>query len=212
MTCGLGLAWFHQEHAAYGWDFPTVRERYALLEDALQLLPILWGPGSPPFHGKVLDVAEALCYPRPLQEHVPILVGGGGERRTLRLAAQYADACNLLGDVATVRHKATVLGAHCDAVGRDRASVAVTHLTTALVAEDDRRLGRLIEQLRPRRADPARYAASVNAGTVDDQVGRFRELAEAGAREVMLRLPDLGMVGTVEETLERMAKVIAAFR
>ena len=71
------------------------RQRYALLEDALQLLPLLWGPGTPAFEGRVLDVPEAICYPRPLQAKVPILVGGGGERRTLRLVARYADACNV---------------------------------------------------------------------------------------------------------------------
>ena len=82
-VCGLGLAWMEDEHRAYGWPFPSRAERYALLEDALQLLPLLWGPGTPSFQGRVLDVPEALCYPRPLQAKVPILVGGGGERRTL---------------------------------------------------------------------------------------------------------------------------------
>ena len=97
-VCGLGLAWFKAEHTAYGWPFPPVTERYDLLEDALRLLPLLWGPGSKPFEGAVLRVPETMCYPRPLQERVPLLVGGGGERRTLRLAARYADAANVFGD------------------------------------------------------------------------------------------------------------------
>ena len=108
-VCGLGLAWMEDEHRAYGWPFPSRAERYALLEDALQLLPLLWGPGTPSFQGRVLDVPEALCYPRPLQAKVPILVGGGGERRTLRLVARYADGCNIIGDVPVVRHKLEVL-------------------------------------------------------------------------------------------------------
>ena len=112
-VCGLGLAWFEAEHAAYGWEFPSVGRRYAMLEDALRLLPVLWGPGSPAFRGRVLTVPEAMCYPRPLQERIPIIVGGGGERRTLRLAARYADAANVFGDAATVRHKAAVLTEHC---------------------------------------------------------------------------------------------------
>jgi len=149
-----------------------------------------------------------VCYPRPLQEHVPIIVGGGGERRTLRLAARYADAANVLGDAATVRRKAAVLRSHCEQAGRDPARVALTHLSTALVGADDAHVAELVERLRPRRQDPARYAAAVNAGTIEDHVGRFRELAEAGAAEVMVRLP-----GLVENAaLERMAKVIAAFR
>ena len=206
-VCGLGLAWFREEHVAYGWDFPPVGSRYALLEDALQLLPVLWGPGSPAFHGRVLHVPEATCYPRPLQERVPILVGGGGERRTLRLAARYADAANVFGDADTVRRKAAILRAHCEEAGRDPGQVLLTHLSTALVSEDDRHLTELVERLRPRRQDPTRYGALVNAGTVADHVGRFRELAEAGAGEVMVRLPDL----SDPAPLERMGRVIEAF-
>lgn len=207
-TCGLGLAWFAEEHSAYGWPMPPVAQRYALLEDALRLLPLLWGPGSPRFQGSVLTVPEAVCYPRPLQEHVPVVVGGGGERRTLRLAAQYADAANVLGDAATVRHKTDVLRAHCRDVGREPGSVAMTHLSTALVGSDDRHLAELVEARRPRGRSASSYAAAVNAGTVADQVGRFRELAEAGAVEVVVRLPDLADPAA----LERMSEVIAAFR
>jgi F420-dependent oxidoreductase-like protein len=205
-VCGLGLAWFKAEHTAYGWDFPTAGRRYALLEDALRLLPLMWGPGSPAFEGQVLSVSETTCYPRPLQEHVSIVVGGGGERRTLRLAARHADAANVLGDVDTVRHKASVLRAHCAEAGRE--PIDLTHLGTALVGADDHEVAGLVDRLRPRRQDAARYAASVNAGTVDDHIGRFRELAEAGVTEVMVRLPDLGDA----EPLTRMAKVISAFR
>jgi F420-dependent oxidoreductase-like protein len=207
-VCGLGLAWFRAEHVGYGFTFPPVARRYALLEDALRLLPLLWGPGSPSFTGEVLTVPEAACYPRPLQERVPIIVGGGGERRTLRLAARYADAANVFGDAAAARHKAAVLRAHCEDAGRDPAQVALTHLSPAIVGESDAQVAGLVERLRPRRRDPAWFAAEVNAGTVADHVGRFRELAEAGVTEVMVRLPDLGDAGP----LERMAKVISAFR
>jgi F420-dependent oxidoreductase-like protein len=206
--CGLGLAWFRQEHIAYGWDFPATAERYALLEDALRLLPLLWGSGSPSYEGERVTVPEAMCYPRPLQEHVPILVGGGGERRTLRLAARYADAANVLGDVETVRHKSAVLRAHCEREGRDPEQVVLTHLSTVLVGDDDRHVARLVEQLRPRRSDPARVAKAMNAGTVPDHIGRFRQLVDAGVGEVMIRMPDpLDM-----SALECMAQVISAFR
>jgi len=207
-VCGLGLAWFAVEHRAYGWDFPAVGRRYAILEDALQLLPVLWGPGTPAFAGRVLTVPEAMCYPRPLQDRIPIIVGGGGERRTLRLAARYADAANVFGDVANARHKAAILRRHCVDAGRDPAEVSMTHLSTALVGTSDAHVAELVQRLRPRRLAAAQYAAAVNAGTVDDQVGRFRELAEAGVHEVMVRLPDLTDAGP----LERFAKVIAAFR
>ncbi len=207
-VCGLGLAWFAAEHRAYGWDFPPARRRYDMLEDGLRLLPVLWGPGSPAFEGRVLTVPETMCYPRPLQDHIPIIVGGGGERRTLRLAAKYADAANVFGDAATVRHKASVLRRHCEDVDRDPAEVALTHLSTVLVGATDADVTDLVKRLRPRQRPATEYAVAVNAGTINDQIGRFRELAEAGVTEVMVRLPDL----TDASPLERMAKVIAAFR
>jgi F420-dependent oxidoreductase-like protein len=186
---GLGIAWFEREHQMYGWDFPPRPHRYAMLEDALQLLPLLWGKGSPPFEGRTITVAEAICYPRPLQERVPILVGGSGERRTLRLAARYADACNLFGDAATVRHKIDVLHRHCADVDRDPSEVTVTNLTRAqVIADGDER-------------------PSENAGTRDEQIGRYRTFAEAGVQTAIVSLPDVAEGG-----IERFAPVIAAFR
>ena len=170
--CGLGAAWYEREHRAYGWDFPPLRDRYALLEDALQALPLLWGKGSPAFEGRAVQVPEAMCYPRPLQDHVPILVGGGGERRTLRLVAQYADACNVFGEPDVVRHKVEVLHRHCADVGRDPAEVTVTHLSTVL------------------------------DGDTDDLVGRFRGLAEAGVQTAIVNFPDLGDTAPLERFAE----------
>ncbi|GIJ69133.1 TIGR03560 family F420-dependent LLM class oxidoreductase [Virgisporangium ochraceum] len=204
-VCGLGLGWFEAEHTAYGWRFPPVPERYKLFEDALRLLPVLWGPGSKPFHGEVLAVPETMCYPRPLQERVPLIVGGGGERRTLRLAARYADHANVLGDLATVRRKAAVLAEHCAEEGRE---VGLTHLSTTLVGRTDADVAAEVDRLKPRNRSAATYAASVHAGTVADHVGRFRDLADAGVGEVMVRLP--GLAGP--EPLAAFADVIAAFR
>jgi F420-dependent oxidoreductase-like protein len=177
-VCGIGAAWFEREHRAYGWPFPPLADRYAQLEDALELLPLMWGKGAPAYSGRTIEVAEAVCYPRPLQEHVPILVGGSGERRTLRLAAKHADACNLFGDPDTVRRKVEVLHRHCEDVGRDPAEIRVTVLSTA------------------------------DAPTVEDHVGRYRMLAEAGVDEVIVNMPDLTSAGP----LTRFADVIAAFR
>lgn len=205
--CGLGAAWFEREHKVYGWDFPPLKDRFAILEDALQLLPLMWGPGSPPFEGAVVRVPEAVCYPRPLQERVPILVGGSGERRTLRLVAQYADACNLFGDAATVAHKVGVLRRHCADVDRDPAEVRVTHLGTALVRRSRAEVADAVEQLRPKRSTPESYAAAVHAGTVDDHIGRFRQLADAGVQTAIVNLPDLAGA----DALAPFAAVIEAF-
>jgi F420-dependent oxidoreductase-like protein len=134
--CGLGTAWFRQEHEAYGWPFPTVKERYDVLRDALELLPLMWGPGTPRFDGRTITVPEAMCYPRPLQAKIPILVGGSGERTTLRIVAKYADACNLFGEPEAVRHKVEVLVGHCADLGRDAAEIEITQLSTVMVGDD----------------------------------------------------------------------------
>jgi F420-dependent oxidoreductase-like protein len=171
--CGLGAAWYEQEHRAYGWPFPSRRARLDLLEDALELLPLLWGPGSPSYEGRVITVPEAVCYPRPIQERIPILVGGSGEKRTLRLAAEHADACNLFGDHATVVHKLEVLHRHCDDVGRDPAEATVTHLS---------------------QVHPDRPAA--------DHIGRLRSLAEAGVQHAIVSFDDLSTNEPIERFAE----------
>jgi F420-dependent oxidoreductase-like protein len=135
-VAGLGAAWYEREHVAYGFEFPPLKQRYALLEDALELLPLMWGKGAPSFEGRVVTVPEAMAYPRPVQEHIPILVGGSGEKKTLRLVARYADACNLFGDPAMIRRKLEVLARHCDDVGRDPADIEVTQLGTAAPSGD----------------------------------------------------------------------------
>jgi alkanesulfonate monooxygenase SsuD/methylene tetrahydromethanopterin reductase-like flavin-dependent oxidoreductase (luciferase family) len=125
----------------------------------------------------------------------------------LRLAAQYADACNIIGDVDVVTRKVRALREHCAAFGRDPQMVEVTQLSTTLVGRDAAEVGTAIERLRPRRQSPERYAASVNAGTVADQIGRFRSLADAGVQTAVVSLPDLAETGPIE----RFAAVIKAF-
>jgi F420-dependent oxidoreductase-like protein len=186
---GLGAAWYEREHTAYGFEFPPLSERYALLEDALELLPLMWGKGTPAYKGRVIEVPEALCYPRPLQERVPLLVGGSGERKTLRLVARHADACNLFGDAAVIRHKLEVLRAHCDTEGRDFASIEVTNLTTALTASTGQGLDAACARLRPDGANPDRFLAAAGAAVVEDQVPRFAAFAEAGVHTAICNLP-----------------------
>ena len=188
--CGIGAAWFEREHRLYGWDFPPLRERYARLEDALELLPLMWGKGAPAFEGRTLGVAEAICYPRPLQERIPILVGGSGERRTLRLVARHADACNLFGNPDVVRHKVAVLHDHCAAEGRDPGAITVTQLAPARVIEAGEE-----------RAGPG-------AASAEEHIGRYRELAEAGVQTAIVGVGD----ADGPESVARFAPVLEAFR
>ena len=151
----------------------------------------MWGPGAPRFEGRTVTVDEAICYPRPLQERIPILVGGSGERRTLRLVARHADACNLFGDPDTIRHKLAVLREHCAAERRDPG--------------DDRGDAPRAGAGDRRRRGARRPGADA---TVEEHVGRYRELAEAGVQTAIVGIGD----AAGPETVARFAGVIAAFR
>lgn len=205
--CGLGAAWFDREHTAYGWAMPPLAERYELLEDALELFPLLWGPGAPAFDGRRVRVPEAICYPRPIQERIPILVGGSGEQRTLRLVARHADACNLFGEPGVVRHKVEVLHAHCAAEGRDPGDISVTQLSSVMCASDETSLAEALAAASNDQLPPEIVAERWTAGTPDDHIGRFRALAESGVDEVIVSLADIGDPSAVE----RFVPVIAAF-
>ncbi len=196
--CGLGVGWFAQEYAAAGIDFPSLDRRYAHLDDALQALPLLWGKGSPRFEGTTVTIDEALCYPRPVQGHVPIVVGGSGERRTLRLAARYADGCNLFGEPDVVAKKVAVLARHCHELGRDVTEIDVSHLSTVLIGSDRDEVAASIERLRPKRMGAERFAGETNAGTVADHYGRAARLIEAGTTTLIVRLLDVAEPGAVE--------------
>jgi F420-dependent oxidoreductase-like protein len=125
---GIGAAWYEREHRALGVPFPPVAERFERLEETIQICEQMWSDDEGPYAGKHYQLAETICQPRPVQSpRPPILIGGGGEKKTLRLVAQYADACNLFGSSPEdVRHKLEVLRGHCDAVGRDYDAIRKT--------------------------------------------------------------------------------------
>lgn len=128
-TLGLGAAWYEREHLALGVPYPPLAERFERLEETLQICHQMWDPTDDgPFEGTHYQLAETLCSPQPLgAPHPEVMVGGGGERKTLRLVAQYADACNLFATTPEqVSHKLDVLRRHCDDIGRDVAEIRVT--------------------------------------------------------------------------------------
>lgn len=127
---GIGAAWNDDEHAGYGYDFPTAKERLDRLEEALQIIPAMFTEETPSFQGRHYRIQEVLNNPKPVRGRIPVLIGGGGEKRTLRLVAQYGDACNLFGGADDVRHKLDVLERHCADVGRDPAEITKTILFT----------------------------------------------------------------------------------
>ncbi|HEY3672463.1 MAG TPA: LLM class F420-dependent oxidoreductase [Acidimicrobiia bacterium] len=124
---GIGAAWYEREHLGLGVPFPPLAQRFEMLEEAIRVCLQMWSDDDGPFEGRHYQLAETLCRPAPVSSPRPrIMIGGGGERKTLRLVAQYADACNFFGGAEEVAHKLTVLRRHCDDVGRDPAEIEVT--------------------------------------------------------------------------------------
>jgi alkanesulfonate monooxygenase SsuD/methylene tetrahydromethanopterin reductase-like flavin-dependent oxidoreductase (luciferase family)/predicted kinase len=204
--CGIGAGWWDREHAAFGLPFPPAPARLDQLETAIETLRALWQPGTKPYQGERVSLPETTCYPRPVSA-VPIIVGGSGERRTLRIAARMGDGCNLPSDLATLDHKLAVLRDHCRQVGRDPADVLITVLDVPVIGNDRDHAAGIVEKLRGR-TPAAAFARRHHSGTAQDHIGRYRLLAERGVSTVFVSLPDLAD----PEDVLRLAPVTAAFR
>lgn len=185
---GLGAAWHDLEHTGYGFDFPPVGERMDRLEEALQICRAMFERDHVSFDGAHYRTDDARNLPRPVQAGGPeILVGGGGERRTLRLVAQYADACNLHGDPDGIRHKLDVLHRHCADVGRDPAEIRVTRLATLVITTSAQQTGEL-QNFLARAAGPDALTTS-NLGQPGEVVEQIQALADAGVQEFVFNMP-----------------------
>jgi F420-dependent oxidoreductase-like protein len=178
---GIGAAWNEQESRAWGFPMPPLGERFEMLEETLQLAHAAWqgrGGSRESFDGRHYQATDPLNAPQALSRpHPPILIGGGGERRTLKLVALYADACNVFGtDPERLRHKYAVLREHCESVGRDYAAIEKTLLTQVTL-----------------RADGA--GRSVTPGGLVERLGRT---AEAGAQHAIFSLEDVTDLSKLE--------------
>jgi len=135
---GIGAAWYEREHRGLGVPFPTLGERFERLEETIRIAEQMWSDDDGPFVGAHHQLDETLCRPRPWNGRIPLLIGGGGERKTLRLVAKYADECNLFGaPPAEVSAKLDVLRRHCDEVGRSFDDIRVTVLFSVIEPAQD---------------------------------------------------------------------------
>src|SRR5215475_8678675 len=124
---GIGAAWYEREHRGLGVPFPPTAERFERLEETIQICLQMWSDDDGPYTGRHYQLEETICSPQPVSEpRPPIMIGGSGERKTLRLVAQYADACNIPGGPEEVAPKIDVLRRHCDALGRDPNEIEIT--------------------------------------------------------------------------------------
>jgi F420-dependent oxidoreductase-like protein len=170
---GIGAAWYEREHLGLGVPFPPISERFERLEEALQIAKQMWSDDDGPFNGKHYQLAETICEPKPIQQAgPPILIGGSGEKKTLRLVAQYGDACNLFATTPDeVAHKLEVLARHCDDVSRDYATIEKTIIVGANPLDDldgflasmdaYAKLGITLVEISPGVADPAAWVTEL---------------------------------------------------
>jgi len=184
---GLGAAWYDVEHEGLGFDFPAAPERLSRLEEALRICRAMFTESSPSFDGEYYRIHEAWNVPPPVQPGGPaILIGGGGEKRTLKLVARYGDYCNFFGDAATVAHKVEVLHAHCTAIGRDPSEVTVSRLSTLVLTENDEETVAARAFLGEVAGDDA---SAYNVGTEEELVAQVEELAAAGVEYFIFNMP-----------------------
>jgi alkanesulfonate monooxygenase len=182
---GIGAAWNEEESKGLGLFFPPTAERFERLEEALQICLQMWSDNDGPYDGKHYQLARTLNSPQALSKpHPPILIGGGGEKKTLRLVAQYADACNLFPS-PELAHKLDVLRSHCAEVGRDYAEIRKTVMMPLDAGPDGSRAGEL--------------------------TARLAELAELGVDLVHGWVPDVAAIRPLEILGERVVPEVARF-
>ena len=201
---GIGAAWYEPEHDGFGFAFPPAGERLDRLEEAVQICRALFREERPSFTGKHYSIADARNVPPPVRTGgPPIMIGGSGERRTLRLVARYADMCNVTGGPATVAHKLAVLRGHCDDLGRDPAEIVKTRLGTLVLTSSSTETDRSTSFLRGLAGDD--FSEQFIVGEEHEVVEQVRALVDAGLDGLIFNMPlsDPDTVARAGELLTR---------
>lgn len=202
---GIGAGWFEDEHRAYGFDFPPLKERFERLEEALRIARAMFTEEASSYAGNHYRVEKVLNNPRPIRGDIPIIVGGSGERKTLRLVAQYADGCNVFGDPERVRYLLDVLDGHCGAVGRDSGEITKTRLGTLAIGKTHEDAEAALALWPDRlKLPPERLRAVLNCGDPDEIGEQAEQLFAAGLDGLVFNMPnpwDLEAIALAGETL-----------
>jgi F420-dependent oxidoreductase-like protein len=215
---GIGAGWFEQEHNDYGFEFGTFTDRFEKLEEGLQIVKSMFVNPTTTFQGKWFNVTDAMNNPKPVQAGgPPVLIGGSGEKKTLRMVAQYGDACNVFGEASAVRHLMGVLDGHCERIGRDPAEICRTRLGTLVVGRTmEEAHGKIAARFGVSGIDqlPADLAARLrgmfimgDAPAVQQQV---QELLDAGLDGIVFNMPDAHDFEAIELAGEVLRPVLAA--
>lgn len=212
LDLGLGAAWFEPDHRGYGIPLPPTAERIHRLEEACRVIRTLWTEPVTSFSGEYYQLVDACCEPKPLQRpHPPILLGGGGEKLTLRVVARQADAWNIFQvSPQTFARKAALIDAYCEEAGRDPQAVDKSINAVLAMGADEQEADAVLQRVAARRGEDSEFAkATMLAGTAPQVIERVHAYVEAGARHIVLSL----QAPYATDQLERFAQdVIPAFR
>jgi F420-dependent oxidoreductase-like protein len=207
---GIGAAWNDEESLAYGYPWPSATERFERLEDALRICRSMFTQQTSTVRGTIHHVDGAINVPQPVRSGgPPILVGGGGERKTLLLTARYADMWNGFGDIPMIRHKLDVLSEHCEAEGRDRSEILATRLGTVIVADThDEADRRRREWQAARNVSDDGLAMRLTWGDRDEVGEQARAFLDAGLQGLLFNMP----AGSSPEDVSRAGEALSALR
>ena len=203
---GIGAGWFEAEHVAYGFAFPPLKERFERLEDHLRIVRAMFTTEQATVEGTRHSARAAYNNPKPIRGDIPILIGGSGERKTLRMVAQYADGCNLFGDPQRAEHLLGVLRGHCERVGRDPAEITKTSMMTIAIADDDAGVKAKLEAMREA-GFPEDRIANTTAGTPDQIRARAEAYKAVGIEGVTFSMPDVHDLDAIRLAGETLAPV-----
>jgi F420-dependent oxidoreductase-like protein len=186
---GIGAGWYEHEYRAYGYDYPDAPERLRYLREAVQVILAMWTQEEAVFEGKYYQVHGAINQPKGVQKpHIPLLIGGSGEKVTLKLVAQYGDACNIGGDLDTIKNKLAILKQHCENVGRDYEHINRTSSIVCSIADtDEKALAQIPEAMRLQFGERIQGAL---IGSPDTVRARVTELEQAGVDELIVVFAD----------------------
>src|SRR4051812_49235651 len=207
---GLGAAWFESEHRGYGFRFPPLKERFEHLEDALRIARAMFTQERSTVEGTHHHVDGVLNNPQPLRGDIPILIGGSGERKTLRMVAQYADGCNLFGDPDRAKHLLGVLEGHCENAGRDPAEITKTSMRTITIGETEAAVRAKLDALRG--ILPEARIAGITAGTPEQILEVAQAYLDVGIEGLTFSMPDVHDLEAVALAGETLAPVFNAGR
>jgi F420-dependent oxidoreductase-like protein len=213
LLLGMGAAWQQNEHEAYGLPFGTVGERLARLDEACHIIKLLWTQDKTTFAGKYYRLQDAPCMPKPVQRpHPELMVGGGGERVTLRLVARHAGHWNVWGGPATLAHKGRILDQHCAELGRDAKALRRSANMPLLISDDRQEVTRLAAAVSRRMGFPDGLTSDVLlAGSLNAVRDKLTRLREAGVETLFV--PSMFLPRDPRPVLDRfMSEVAPAFR